>query len=210
MSPPLVLHDLSRDHARPDSPRATETSMTSWLRRRCLRRRAFDLPLILAAIALAPHAYAQDVTPPAPPPSPPTQATGVQPRDRVQVRFEPEKPDLALMMRTGELPYSHVTRFASSMYDTRYYERGFVPLYSQICAGPCATDLAPGQYELAILEERASPAPGRGGLRDRSFDRSSVVRRPGRPPDSRHCHRRGGGRGGRRHDPRSGRHAELR
>ena len=73
-----------------------------------------------------------------------------------QVSFEPDEPELALMMRTGEVPYHHVQRFRRVW----YYERGFAPVYSPICDGPCATQLVPGAYHLALSKDggRAVPA----------------------------------------------------
>jgi hypothetical protein len=56
-------------------------------------------------------------------------------------------------------PYRHVMRFASVQYDIRYYERGVVSHYAQVCAGPCTTDMVPGEYALAISKNGRSPVP---------------------------------------------------
>jgi hypothetical protein len=73
-----------------------------------------------------------------------------------QVRFEPEERDLSLMIQTGEVPYQHLQRFRRVW----YYERGFAALYSPVCEGPCATELVPGAYHLALSKGggRAVPA----------------------------------------------------
>jgi hypothetical protein len=72
------------------------------------------------------------------------------------VRFEPEEPELALMVRTGEMPVHQIQRFRHVW----YYERGFVPVYSPVCDGSCTTELAPGEYHLALAKNggRAIPA----------------------------------------------------
>jgi len=72
-----------------------------------------------------------------------------------QVRFEPEDPDIALMMQTGEMPFRHLQRFRH----TWYVERGFTAAYSPICDGPCTTELVPGPYHLALAKDggRAHP-----------------------------------------------------
>jgi hypothetical protein len=147
--------------------------MAYWSHRRSPWRRGFGVPLALAAIALAPPAYAQDVSPPGPPPPPPSPiqapvpapgALPVSPRNAepaapAEVRFEPETPDLALLRQTGERSYRHVTRFASVQYDIRYYERRVESQYAQVCAGPCTTELVPGEYALAISKNGRSPVP---------------------------------------------------
>jgi hypothetical protein len=152
--------------------------MVQWLKRSVL-----GIPVALAMVALAPQARAQDTAPPPPPPPPsapppmPTEATPPPappgryyapggpsnaqpppppPPPRMdQVRFEPEDPDLALMVRTGETPFQHVQRFRHVW----YYERGFAPVYSPVCEGPCTTQLAPGIYHLAIAREGGHPVP---------------------------------------------------
>jgi len=102
--------------------------------------------------------YAPPAPPPgapyyAPPPGPPAAPGRLE-----QVRFEPDDPDLALMVRTGEMPVRRVQRFRHVW----YYERGFVPIYSPACEGPCTTELAAGTYHLALAKDggRAVPAGG--------------------------------------------------
>ncbi len=62
------------------------------------------------------------------------------------------------MMRTGEMPVEHLQRFRHVW----YYERGFAPVYSPICDGPCTTELAAGVYHLGLAKDggRAVPAGG--------------------------------------------------
>jgi hypothetical protein len=59
------------------------------------------------------------------------------------------------MMQTGELPFRHVQRFRHAW----YVERGFTPAYSPICDGPCATELAPGPYHLALSKDGGRSLP---------------------------------------------------
>jgi hypothetical protein len=121
------------------------------------------------APAPPPPAGAPYYAPPPPPPPPggpyyappsPPGPPGVAPAPGrlEQVRFEPDDPDLALMVRTGEVPFRHVQRFRHVW----YYERGFAPVYSPACEGPCTTELAAGTYHLALSKDggRAVPAGG--------------------------------------------------
>jgi hypothetical protein len=108
----------------------------------------------------APGAYSPP--PPPPPPGYPAPPYGAPAAARPaaagrpeQVRFEPDDPDLALMMQTGELPFRHVQRFRHAW----YVERGFTPAYSPICDGPCATELAPGPYHLALSKDGGRSLP---------------------------------------------------
>ena len=50
-------------------------------------------------------------------------------------------------------------RFASTQYDVRYYDRAVVSEYAQVCAGPCTTEMVPGEYALAISKNGRSPVP---------------------------------------------------
>jgi hypothetical protein len=117
-------------------------------------------PPAAAAPPEAPGAY----SPPPPPPPPgypaPPYGAPAAPRPAAagrpeQVRFEPDDPDLALMMQTGELPFRHVQRFRHAW----YVERGFTPAYSPICDGACATELAPGPYHLALSKDGGRSLP---------------------------------------------------
>jgi hypothetical protein len=118
------------------------------------------VPPAPAAPPEAPGAYAPP--PPPPPPGYPAPPYGAPAAPRPmpaarpeQVRFEPEDPDLALMMQTGELPFRHVQRFRHAW----YVERGFTPAYSPICDGPCTTELAPGPYHLALSKDGGRSLP---------------------------------------------------
>ena len=93
--------------------------------------------------------------PGAPPPYPVPRASAAR---LEEVRFEPDAPELALMTRTGEMPVQSLQRFRHVW----YYERGFVPIYSPVCDGPCTTQLPAGTYHFAIAKDggRAVPAGG--------------------------------------------------
>jgi hypothetical protein len=71
------------------------------------------------------------------------------------MRFEPEEPELALMIKSGEMPYRNLQRFRY----TWYYERGVVALYAPICDGPCATQLVQGAYHVALSKRGGKPVP---------------------------------------------------
>jgi hypothetical protein len=149
-------------------------------------RRALGLSVALATVVIARTAAAQDappLPPPPPPAAPPAEPSPppvqVQPAPYYEppaappqyappppvprpvprgetTRFETDDADVALMMKTGEMPYRHVERFRRVW----YVERGFTPAYSPICEGPCTTALAPGEYHLALSKAggRAVPA----------------------------------------------------
>jgi hypothetical protein len=70
-------------------------------------------------------------------------------------RYETDDADVALMMKTGEMPYRHVERFRRVW----YVERGFAPAYSPICEGPCTTALVPGEYHLALSKAGGRSVP---------------------------------------------------
>jgi hypothetical protein len=83
------------------------------------------------------------------------QGRATQARPGEPVRYEPEDPDVALMMRSGEMPYRTVQRFRH----VYYVERGFAPVYAPICEGPCNTQLAPGVYHLALSKDGGRAIP---------------------------------------------------
>jgi hypothetical protein len=147
---------------------------------RWLTRHVVGIPLALTTLAFAAPAFAQDEEleplplpplPPPPPPAPPpgaepptsppssgtavmaTPAAGGQKIPLEQVRFEPDEPELTLMMQTGERPVSRIQRFRHAW----YYEHGVAPSYSPICEGPCDTRLVPGAYRLALSRDGGTP-----------------------------------------------------
>jgi len=122
------------------------------------------LPSAIPSAPVAPQELSGASSPPAPPPPPGYPAPASVPRAAArpmaveraaQVRFEPEEPDVALMMQTGEMPFRHVQRFRHAW----YVERGLAPAYSPICDGPCATELAPGPYHLALAKNGGRAFP---------------------------------------------------
>jgi hypothetical protein len=71
------------------------------------------------------------------------------------VRYLPEEPQYALLMRSGEVPVHIVQRFRYVW----YYERRLAPLYSPICEGPCDTQLSAGEYHLALAKPGGRAVP---------------------------------------------------
>ncbi len=138
------------------------------------------------AATVAPPSEAAPPAPPPPPystrpPSPPGYAP---PRPRPAMgrldahRFEPETPDLTLLMVTGEMPVNDVQYFRRFT----YYERGFAPVYSPICEGPCATELRAGRYHLALSKGGGKAVPAGSVILNGpstihgSYDDNSAVR----------------------------------
>ncbi|MGA7119305.1 MAG: hypothetical protein WBY94_04365 [Polyangiaceae bacterium] len=117
-----------------------------------------------------PPAAAPEVATVAPPPPPPA----APPADKVQ--FVPDDPSLTLLQRAGVRP---VARFVGGPYSW-WYERRLAPTYSPLCTGPCATALAPGEYQLALSKSgRVLPsAPvvidGPSALHAEFVDRSAL------------------------------------
>lgn len=67
----------------------------------------------------------------------------------------PDEPDVALLSRSGEMPFARVEPYGYGW----YYERGVVPLYSPICEGRCATTVPPGTYDLALSKAGGRAVP---------------------------------------------------
>ena len=141
-------------------------------------------------------------SPPPPPPPPGYSAPAPPPRATArppalarpeQVRFEPEDSDIALMMQTGEMPFRHVQRFRHDW----YVERGFTPAYSPICDGPCATELVPGPYHLALAKNGGRAFPVGSVVIERPIRDPRLLRGPERSAPAR---RRRRGRGDHRRD----------
>jgi hypothetical protein len=71
------------------------------------------------------------------------------------VRFEPDEPGLSLMVQTADMPARHAQRFRH----VSYYDQAVDPQYSPVCEGPCATQLVPGAYHLALSKDGGPAVP---------------------------------------------------
>lgn len=144
---------------------------------KCLTRSLFGVAIAVGMVAFTSPAWAQEL-PGLPPGSPgplppevsrpapahPPESTADPAADEAppgaplpieSVHFEPDEPELTLLVQRGQTPYRSLQRFRY----TWYYERGVAALYAPVCDGPCTTQLAQGAYHFALSRDGGKVVP---------------------------------------------------
>ncbi|HEY1534476.1 MAG TPA: hypothetical protein VGF76_10670 [Polyangiaceae bacterium] len=144
-----------------------------------MRSKVVLAAVIVTCVTGAPLAGAQQTAPPEPPPSGPPppppdygNAPGYGPppsgppraQGSVEVRFEPDAPNLSLFSASGAAPVERFRRFHYGWWGGYRYDYGWAPLYSPVCDQACATRLTPGPYQLALAKNNGRVVPAYGPL----------------------------------------------
>ena len=147
------------------------------------------------AIALLTVVSVASAQPREPIPSPPEQAPDPPrpPRWRYDhhhffgealVRFDSDAPGVQLLVHAGVVPFE---RHYWGYHYGGWYHRGYAPVYSPVCEGPCAVPMPPGHYRFALAKDGGplvpidfpvlirGPAEIRGHYVDRSGTRTAGV-----------------------------------
>jgi hypothetical protein len=92
--------------------------------------------------------------------------------------FDPEEPDLRLVMSTGYVPMVHV--FHRHWFGW-HYRMAYATRYESICQGPCTARFEPGEYDMALEKPdgRLVPSSEPVVIRGPSRLRASFVDRSG-------------------------------